>query len=167
MRKLFGNGSGAGYLPVHHQQTGGTAGGGTGGGTTNNGGSSTAGNNATGGGGTGTGGSTDSAGGNTGSSGNTTIPVATITEAKVAEFQTAITNATAGSTVNLAAGTVPANSKISIGKALTVDGKGIEGLTVELASAVSSSVVLKNFKKATIKIAAPAVSSSIMVNLSR
>ena len=77
-------------------------------------------------------------------------------------LQAVITAAKAGSSVSLSAGTVAAGSSITIDKALTVDGNGIEGLTVKVSSDVSSNVVLKNFKKATIKVYTPAaVSSSV------
>lgn len=77
-------------------------------------------------------------------------------------LQAKITEAKAGSTVTLTAGKVAEGSSITIDKALTVDGNGIDGLTVKVSSAVSSNVVLKNFKNATIKVYTPAaVSSSI------
>lgn len=86
----------------------------------------------------------------------------TSTENVNTALQAVITAAKAGSSVSLSAGTVAAGSSITIDKALTVDGNGIEGLTVKVSSDVSSNVVLKNFKKATIKVYTPAaVSSSV------
>ena len=83
--------------------------------------------------------------GNSGST--TTIDAATLTA-----LQKKITDANAGSTVTLQAGKVAAGSSISINKAITVDGKGIDGLTVKVSSIVKDNVVLKNFKNASLKI---------------
>lgn len=94
--------------------------------------------------GTGEGGSTDT-GTDTG-----TDTEATITAAKIAEWQTAL-NGTAA-TITLTEGTVPAGSKLTISRAVTVDGKGISGLTLEIASNVTNSVTLKNFKNAGLKV---------------
>ncbi len=92
-------------------------------------------------------------GGNNGGKGTETVNTG---------LQAVITAAKAGSSVSLTAGTVAAGSSITIDKALTVDGNGIEGLTVKISSAVKDNVFLKNFKKATIKVYTPAaVSSSV------
>lgn len=83
-----------------------------------------------------------------------------------ATLQALITNATAGSTVNLT-GTSGAGTYIAINKALTVDGKNISGLTVYVLPSVSSNVKLKNFKKATVKIATPVDSSRTAFTIRR
>lgn len=77
----------------------------------------------------------------------TTIDAATLTA-----LQKKITDAKAGSTVTLQAGKVAAGSSISISKAITVDGKDIDGLTVTVPATIKDNVVLKNFKNATLKI---------------
>ena len=76
----------------------------------------------------------------------------TIDAAALSALQKKITDAKAGSTVTLQAGKVAAGSSISISKAITVDGKGIDGLTVKVSSTVKDNVVLKNFKNASLKI---------------
>ena len=83
-----------------------------------------------------------------------------------ATLQALITNATAGSTVNLTS-TSGAGTYIAINKALTVDGKNISGLTVYVLPSVSSNVKLKNFKKATVKIATPVDSARTAFTIRR
>ena len=73
-------------------------------------------------------------------------------------LQALITGASAGASVNLT-GTSGAGTYISIDKALTVDGKNIEGLTIYVSPSVSSKVTLKNFKKATVKVGSPATAA--------
>lgn len=80
-------------------------------------------------------------------------PTATLTANT--SLQALITSATAGGNVELT-GTSGAGTYISIDKALTVDGKNIEGLTVYVLPSVSSKVTLKNFKKASVKVGSPA-----------
>ncbi len=84
---------------------------------------------------------------NSGTSDLTTIDATTLSA-----LQKKITDAKAGDTVVLQSGKVAAASAISISKAITVDGKGIDGLTVKVTSTVKDNVVLKNFKNATLKI---------------
>ena len=90
---------------------------------------------------------TNNGGGNSGSGTSTTL-----TTAQVTAFQKSITEAKVGSTVKLSKGVVPANSSITINKALTVDGNGVEGLTINVSSSVKNDVTLKGFKKAKIQI---------------
>ena len=71
---------------------------------------------------------------------------------KITGFQSKIDSAASGGTVELEEGVVPANSKITIAKPLTVDGKNVDGLTVEISADVSNNVTLKNFKNASIRV---------------
>ena len=59
--------------------------------------------------------------------------------------------ASAGATVTLDSSF--ADTELTVAKALTVDGNSISGLTVTVSSDVSSSVTLKNFKNAKIRVA--------------
>lgn len=65
-------------------------------------------------------------------------------------FQSQLDSAQAGSTVTL--NNANTGSSITISKGLTVDGNGIENLTVIINSEVASNVSLKNFVNATITI---------------
>ena len=88
---------------------------------------------------------------------NQNPPTPTITAAQVTAMQTSITNAANGGSVTLSpSGVVPAGSTITINKPLTVNGNNIDGLTVKVASNITSNVTLKNFTKAKIQIVAPA-----------
>lgn len=82
-----------------------------------------------------------------------TTPTTTLTANT--SLQALITGASAGASVELT-GTSGAGTYISIDKALTVDGKNIEGLTIYVSPSVSSKVTLKNFKKASVKVGSPA-----------
>lgn len=97
-------------------------------------------------------------GGSGGAGGSTST---TITASEVSAMQAnLIGKAKAGDTVTLSAGKVPEDASITIDKALTVNGNGIDGLTVKVASSVKDNVVLKNFKNAKIEIVKPKVSAS-------
>ena len=87
----------------------------------------------------------------------TTKPDDTATTSLTANttLQEKIKAAKAGASVELT-GTSGAGTYISIDKALTVDGKNIEGLTIYVLPSVSSKVTLKNFKKASVKVGSPA-----------
>ena len=125
--------------------------------------SSSSGNGGGGNGGAGgSGGSGGSGGaGGSGGSGSGSTTTTTISAADLSAMQTnLIGKAKAGDTVTLSAGKVPENASITIDKALTVNGNGIDGLTVNVSSAVKDNVVLKNFKNAKIEIVKPKVSAS-------
>ncbi len=66
-------------------------------------------------------------------------------------FQSQIDNATAGSSVTLNRNY--SGNSITINKALTVDGNGIENLTITIASNVSNNVTLRNFRNANVTVA--------------
>ena len=85
----------------------------------------------------------------------TTPTTSTTTLTANTTLQALITGASAGASIELT-GTSGAGTYISIDKALTVDGKNIEGLTIYVSPSVSSKVTLKNFKKATVKVGSPA-----------
>ncbi len=92
-----------------------------------------------------------------------------LSAAKIADIQQSLTNASAGSTVILtpAGGFAPLGSSITISKALTVDGNGIEGLAINVTSDVKDKLTLKNFKNATLKVVAGEQSSSTTSDGSR
>ena len=70
-------------------------------------------------------------------------------------YQALLDEAASGATVTLPKGTVPAGTSIKITKPLTVDGNNLEGLAITVSSSVADKVLLKNFKKAVVKVGAP------------
>ena len=86
-------------------------------------------------------------GGNGGGSGTKV----SLTAEQVKAFQTLLNNATDGDIIKLKDGKVPAGSSITISKALTVDGSGVEGLTVKIDPTVLKDINIKNFKKVKIE----------------
>ena len=110
-----------------------------------------------------------------GSVGNITVtaewtPAANLlTAAQVDAMQQSLANAAAGSSITFtpANGLAPLGCTINISKALTVDGNGIEGLTIKVASNVQSNITLKNFKNANLQVVTAAQSSSSTSNSSR
>ena len=93
-----------------------------------------------------------------------------VTSERLATMQQSITSAAAGGSVTLspANGIAPQGSTLNISKALTVDGNGIDGLTINVSSSVQSNITLKNFKKAKLQVVAPAApQTSTSVNRAR
>ena len=69
-------------------------------------------------------------------------------------YQALLDEAASGATVTLPKGTVPAGTSIKITKPLTVDGNNLEDLAITVSSSVADKVLLKNFKKAVVKVEA-------------
>ena len=76
-------------------------------------------------------------------------------------YQALLDEAASGATVTLPKGTVPAGTSIKITKPLTVDGNNLEGLAITVSSSVADKVLLKNFKKAVVKVGAAASTNEI------
>lgn len=80
----------------------------------------------------------------------------------ITTLQSKIDSAVAGGIVDFDGGIYKTNNYITISKALTVDGKGIQGLTVKISSNVVGNVTLKNFKTTNVQVVdVPAVNRSI------
>ena len=75
-----------------------------------------------------------------------------LTAEQVEAFQKKLSDAAEGAVIKLTEGKVPAGSTITINKALTVDGSGVEGLTVKIASEILKDINIKNFKKVKIEL---------------
>lgn len=88
-------------------------------------------------------------GGNGSGSSGTNIK---LTAEQVEAFQKKLSDAAEGAVIKLTEGKVPAGSTITINKALTVDGSGVEGLTVKIASEILKDINIKNFKKVKIEL---------------
>jgi len=73
-----------------------------------------------------------------GGGGNETVQIQAI--------QTMLDKAVDGEIVTLNTDKVPAGSSITINKALTINGNGVDGLTVKVSSEVKNNVILKNLK---------------------
>ena len=80
---------------------------------------------------------------------NNTNPAATSLTAN-STLQAQITNAQAGGSITLTAGTTCTNTYINVNKALTIDGNNLENLTVYVAPTISSNVTIKKLKNAKI-----------------
>ena len=80
---------------------------------------------------------------------NDTNPAATSLTAN-STLQALITNAQAGGSITLTAGTTCTNTYINVNKALTIDGNNLENLTVYVAPTISSNVTIKKLKNAKI-----------------
>lgn len=80
---------------------------------------------------------------------NNTTPAATSLTAN-STLQAQITNAQAGGSITLTAGTTCTNTYINVNKALTIDGNNLENLTVYVAPTISSNVTIKKLKNAKI-----------------
>ena len=91
----------------------------------------------------------DPGSGGNGGNGGTNIK---LTAEQVEAFQKKLSDAAEGAVIKLTEGKVPAGSTITINKALTVDGSGVEGLTVKIASEILKDINIKNFKKVKIEL---------------
>lgn len=70
----------------------------------------------------------------------------------IAELQSKIDSTVSGGIVTFEGRTYKASQYITITKAITIDGKEIQGLAVKVSSNVIGNVTLKNFKDATIQV---------------